>query len=122
MLFNYPSFINKNEQSESRLLFNSIRMDLQTNIKEIWYDINFGTNIRGLIKKGINALVVAEIQNSIEDVVKTYFKDDIQLNYLDAWQDNNKIKVNLTYTELKTGKKNTIKTEETFVNTDVSLY
>lgn len=122
MLFNYPSFINKNEQSESRLLFNSIRMALQTNIREIWYDINFGTNIRGLVKKGINALVVAEIQNSIEDVVKTYFKDNIQLNYLDAWQDNNKIKVNLTYTELKTGKKNTIKTEETFVNTDVSLY
>lgn len=122
MLFNYPSFINQTEQDESRLLFNNIRLALQTNIREIWYDVNYGTRIRDQIKNGITALVAADIQNDIEDRISKYFENDIKLNYMDIWQDLNKIKINLNYTELRTGKHNTIQAEEKFINSDMSLY
>lgn len=122
MLFNYPSFLGRVEQDESRLLFNSVRMALQTNIREIWYDIQFGTHIRDLLKKGIDALVMAEIQQDIEDNLMKYFKNDIKLKTLDAWQELDKIKVNLTYIELRTGKHNTVQTEQKFINNDTSLY
>ena len=49
-------------------------------------------------------------------------ENDIKIDYLDAWQDIDKIKVALTYTELRTGKKNTVQTEELFVNNDTSAY
>lgn len=122
MLFNYPSFINKSEQNDSRILFNSVRMALQTSIGEIWYDTDFGVSFRSLIEKGIDALVVAEIQENIESNLLKYFENDIELNYLDVWQEAEKIKVALTYTELRTGKKLTVQTEQRFVNDDVSLY
>lgn len=122
MLFSYPSFINKSEQDSSRLLFNSIRMALQTNLREIWYDIDFGTGIRDYIKHGIDALVMAQIQEDINNNLSKYFENDIKIDYLDAWQDVDKIKVALTYTELRTGKKNTVQTEELFINNDTSAY
>lgn len=122
MLFNYPSFISTSEQDESRLLFNNIRMVLQTNLREIWYDIDFGTNIRENIKDGIDALVITNIQIEMENKLLEYFKNDIQLKYLDLVQKGNRILVSLTYIELRTGKFNTIQTEETFVNKDTSLY
>lgn len=122
MLFNYPSFINKSEQDESRILFNNIRLALQTNIREIWYNIQFGTHIRDLVKHGIDALIVAEVQQDIEDNLMNYFINDIKLDSLDLWQDADKIKVSLKYVELRTGKVNTIQTEQTFINNDTSLY
>ena len=122
MLFNYPSFISTSEQSESDLLYNNIKIVLQTSLKEIWYNTDFGTNIRDNIKDGIDALVITNIQIQIEDNLLKYFKNDIQLKYLDLTQEGNKIKVYLTYIELRTGKFNTIQTEETFVNKDTSLY
>ena len=122
MLFNYPSFISTSEQSESDLLYNNIKIVLQTSLKEIWYNTNFGTNIRDNIKDGIDALVITNIQIQIEDNLLKYCKNDIQLKYLDLTQEGNKIKVYLTYIELRTGKFNTIQTEETFVNKDTSLY
>lgn len=122
MLFNYPSFISTSEQNESDLLYNNIKIVLQTSLKEIWYNTDFGTNIRDNIKDGIDALVITNIQIQIEDNLLKYFKNDIQLKYLDLTQEGNKIKVYLTYIELRTGKFNTIQTEETFVNKDTSLY
>lgn len=122
MLFNYPSFINKSEQDESRILFNNVRLALQTNIREIWYNIQFGTHIRDLIKHGIDSLIVAEVQQDIEDNLMNYFTNDIKLDSLDLWQDVDKIKVSLKYIELRTGKVNTIQTEQTFINNDTSLY
>ena len=122
MLFNYPSFINKNEQDASELLFNSVRMAIQTNVKELWYDINFGSKIRNSIKHGIDTIVITEIQDDIEENLMTYFSNDIRVEYLDLWQEADKIKVALTYVELRTGKHNTVQTEETFVNSDTSLY
>ena len=122
MQFNFPSFINKSEQDESRLLFNSVKLALQTNIQEIWYDTKFGTHIRDLLKQGINAFVVAEIQQDIEDNLMKYFKDEIKLDTLDAWQDLDTVKVELKYIELRTGKRNTVQAEQKFINTDLSLY
>lgn len=122
MLFSYPSFLNKLEQDDSRLLFNSVRMALQTSLKEIWYDTTFGTNIRNLLKHGIDALIVSEIQIDIENNLMNHFANDIKVNYIDIWQELDTIKVALNYTELRTGKHNTIQTEQKFINTDTSLY
>lgn len=122
MQFNFPSFINKSEQDESRLLFNSVKLVLQTSIQEIWYDTKFGTHIRDLLKQGINALVVAEIQQDIEDNLMKYFKNEIKLDTLDAWQDLDTVRVELKYIELRTGKRNTVQAEQKFINTDLSLY
>lgn len=121
MLFNYPSFINTAEQDESRILFNNIRLVLQTTLKELWYNLDFGTNIRNLIKNGINSMIVAEIQLDIENNLIQYFNDDIKLNYLDIEQDESKIKISLNYTELRTGKHNTVQAEETFINNNTIL-
>lgn len=122
MLFGYPSFINVGEQSDSRILYNNIKITLQTNMREIWYDVNYGTSIRDSIKHGIDALVVAEVQNDIEDNLLKYFSNDIKINYLDLWQDVDVIRVALNYTELRTGKHNTVQAEQKFVNNDSSLY
>lgn len=122
MLFNYPSFINKSEQDDSRILFNSVRMALQTSLGEIWYDTGFGVNLRNLIERGIDALVVAEIQDDIENNLIKFFDNEIKVEYLDVWQELDKVKVALTYTELRTGKKLTVQTEQKFVNDDTSLY
>lgn len=121
MLFNFPTFINKQEQDRSRLLFNSVRLALQTNVKEIWYDVAFGTKIRNSILHGIDNLVITEIQNNIEENLMKYFSDSIRMEYLDLWQENETVKVALSYTELKTGKFNTVTTQENFINTDITL-
>lgn len=121
MLFTYPSFINTAQQDDSRLLYNNIKILLQTSIKEIWYDTSYGTELRNKIKDGLDLLIVAEIQNNIEEVLMKYFSNDIILNYLDFEQDENKLLVSLNYKELRTGKFNTIETEQTFINTDTSL-
>lgn len=122
MLFNYPSFISQDEQNRSRLLYNNIKIVLQTSIEEIWYDTEFGTHIRDLLKKGINALVVSEISQEIEDKLAKYFADDLRLVYLDAYQEDRVIRISLTYEELQTGKMNTVEMEQTFVNDQLSQY
>lgn len=121
MLFNFPTFLNKQEQDRSRILFNNIRMVLQTSVKEIWYDTYFGTKIRNFIKSGVDSLVVTEVQNEIETNLMKYFENDIVINYLDLWQENEVIKIALNYTELPTGKFNTVQTTEIFTNTDINV-
>lgn len=122
MQFTFPSFINQTEQDQSRLLYNSVKICLQTHIGEIWYDSKFGTKIRDYIKDGIDSLVASDIQQDIEENLTNHFQDDIHLDYVDAWQEGDTIKVALSYTELRTGKHNVIQTEEKFPNNDTSLY
>lgn len=122
MLFTYPSFIGTKEQSQSDLLFNSIRMVIQTNVREIWYDLDFGTKIRDLIKQGIDDITIMEIQDDITSALDKYFSNDIIVNTLDIYQDLDKLKINLDYTEVRTGKHYTMQTEDVIVNEDRSLY
>lgn len=122
MLFNYPSFIGEKEQTQSELLFNSVRMAIQTQAGEIWVDIDFGTNIRNLIKQGIDALVLAEIRTEIETKLGIYFKDELEIKDLSVWQDLDKVKVKLDYLELRTGIHYTVQTEETIINQDQTLH
>lgn len=122
MQFTFPSFINQTEQDDSRLLYNSIKIALQTHLGEIWYDSTFGTKIRDYVKDGIDALVVSDIQQDIEENLNNHFQNEIHVDYVEAWQEADIIKVNLSYTELRSGKHNTVKTEERFANTDTSLY
>lgn len=122
MQFTFPSFINQTEQDESRLLYNSIKIALQTHIGEIWYNSAFGSKIRDYIKDGIDSLVMSDIQQDIEENLSKHFQNEISLDYVDAWQEGDTIKVVLSYIELRTGKHNTVKTEERFANSDTSLY
>ena len=122
MLFNYPSFIGEKEQTQSELLFNSVRMAIQTHAGEIWSDLSFGTSIRNMIKQGIDELVLAEIRTELENVLNKYFSDDIIVRSLSIWQELNKVKVSLEYIELRTGTHYTVQSEETIINNDQTLY
>lgn len=122
MLFNYPSFIGEKEQSESELLYNNVRMEIQTHIGEIWVDLELGTNIRNLIKSGIDNITVAEIRTELETKLDKYFHNDLTIETLDIWQELDKLKINLEYIELRTGTHYTVQSEETIVNKDQTLY
>lgn len=122
MLFNYPSFINQKEQTPSELLFNNVRMAIQTHVGEIWLNLEFGTNIRNLIKQGIDEITIAEIKSELELKLQKYFSNDLLINKLDIWQELDRLKVNLEYVELRTGIMNTVQTEEIILNDDTSLY
>lgn len=122
MLFNYPSFIGEKEQTPSELLFNDVRMAIQTHMGEIWFDLEYGSNIRNLIKQGIDEIVLAEIKQEIELKLQKYFANDLIINKLDVWQEIDKVKVSLEYIELRTGIYNTIQSEEIIINNDTSLY
>lgn len=122
MLFNYPSFIGEKEQSESELLYNNVRMEIQTHIGEIWVDLELGTNIRNLIKSGIDAITVAEIRTELETKLDKYFHNDLTIETLDIWQELDKLKINLEYIELRTGTHYTVQSEETIINNDQTLY
>lgn len=122
MLFNYPSFIGEKEQSESELLYNNVRMEIQTHIGEIWVDLELGTNIRNLIKFGIDNITVAEIRTELETKLDKYFHNDLTIETLDIWQELDKLKINLEYIELRTGTHYTVQSEETIVNKDQTLY
>ena len=122
MLFNYPSFIGEKEQSESELLYNNVRMEIQTHIGEIWVDLELGTNIRNLIKSGIDAITVAEIRTELETKLDKYFHNDLTIETLDVWQELDKLKINLEYIELRTGTHYTVQSEETIINKDQTLY
>lgn len=122
MLFNYPSFIGEKEQSESELLYNNVRMEIQTHIGEIWVDLELGTNIRNLIKSGIDNITVAEIRTELETKLDKYFHDDLIIETLDIWQELDKLKINLEYIELRTGTHYTVQSEETIINKDQTLY
>ena len=122
MLFNYPSFIGEKEQSESELLYNNVRMEIQTHIGEIWVDLELGTNIRNLIKSGIDAITVAEILTELETKLDKYFNNDLTIETLDVWQELDKLKINLEYIELRTGTHYTVQSEETIINKDQTLY
>lgn len=122
MLFNYPSFIGEKEQSDSELLYNSVRMEIQTHVGEVWVDLELGTNIRNLIKSGIDAITVAEIRTELETKLDKYFHNDLTIENLDIWQELDKIKINLDYVELRTGTHYTVQSEETIINNDQTLY
>lgn len=122
MLFNYPSFIGEKEQSESELLYNNVRMEIQTHIGEIWVDLELGTNIRNLIKSGIDTITVAEIRTELETKLDKYFHNDLTIETLDIWQELDKLKINLEYIELRTGTHYTVQSEETIINKDQTLY
>nr|CAI9752037.1 hypothetical protein YSBCXYJI_YSBCXYJI_CDS_0152 [Caudoviricetes sp.] len=122
MLFNYPSFIGEKEQSESELLYNNVRMEIQTHIGEIWVDLELGTNIRNLIKSGIDNITVAEIRTELETKLDKYFHNDLIIETLDIWQELDKLKINLEYIELRTGTHYTVQSEETIINKDQTLY
>nr|DAO15254.1 MAG TPA: Tail lysozyme [Caudoviricetes sp.] len=122
MLFNYPSFINQKEQTPSELLFNNVRMAIQTHVGEIWLNLEFGTNIRNLIKQGIDEITIAEIKSELELKLQKYFSNDLLINKLDIWQELDRVKINLEYVELRTGIMNTVQTEEIILNDDTSLY
>ena len=122
MLFNYPSFIGEKEQSESELLYNNVRMEIQTHIGEIWVDLELGTNIRNLIKSGIDNITVAEIRTELETKLDKYFHNDLTIETLDIWQELVKLKINLEYIELRTGTHYTVQSEETIINKDQTLY
>ena len=122
MLFNYPSFINQKEQTPSELLFNNVRMVIQTHVGEIWLNLEFGTNIRNLIKQGIDEITIAEIKSELELKLQKYFSNDLLINKLDIWQELDRVKINLEYVELRTGIMNTVQTEEIILNDDTSLY
>lgn len=122
MLFNYPSFINQKEQTPSELLFNNVRMAIQTHVGEIWLNLEFGTNIRNLIKQGIDEITIAEIKSELELKLQRYFSNDLLISKLDVWQELDRVKVNLEYVELRTGIMNTVQTEEIILNDDTSLY
>lgn len=125
MLFNYPSFINEKEQTKSELLYNNIKILIQTHVTEIWYDLNYGTTVRDVIKQGIDDLAISEILEEIRYKLNTYFSNDIIINSLTAKQDIDTLKISLNYTELRTGKQytiNTIEEELSILNNDTSLY
>lgn len=122
MLFNYPSFIGEKEQSESELLYNNVRMEIQTHIGEIWVDLELGTNIRNLIKSGIDNITVAEIRTELETKLDKYFHNDLTIETLDIWQELDKLKISLEYIELRTGTHYTVQSEETIINKDQTLY
>ena len=122
MLFNYPSFIGEKEQSESELLYNNVRMEIQTHIGEIWVDLELGTNIRNLIKSGIDNITVGEIRTELETKLDKYFHNDLTIETLDIWQELDKLKINLEYIELRTGTHYTVQSEETIINKDQTLY
>lgn len=122
MLFSYPSFIGQSEENRSKLLFNNVRMVIQTHVGEIWVDQDFGTNIRNSIKEGIDSLVLMEIRTEIETKLNKYFNNELKIENLEVWQELNTIKVKLDYIELQTGIHYTIQTEEIIVNQDQTLY
>lgn len=122
MLFNYPSFIGEKEQTPSELLYNNIKILIQTSLSEIWYDVNFGTNLREQIKRGIDNLVIAEIRDELETKLMKYFINDMTIENLNIYQDINKVKVDLDYIELRTGIHYTVQTEEIILNDDQTLY
>lgn len=122
MLFTYPSFIGVKEQTESELLFNSVRMAIQTHAGEIWVDLDFGTTIRNLIKQGIDNIVLSEIQNEIEIKLDTYFRDELEIDSINVWQELDKVKVELNCIELRTGIHYTVQSEEIIINPDQTLH
>lgn len=126
MLFNYPTFISTKEQSISDRLYNNIRILVQTHIQEIWTNLDFGTNIRDLLKQGIDNILLAEIKDELETKIYKYFINDLIIDKLDVYQDTgeyvNKVCVDLQYTELKTGNIKTVQSEEIILNKDTTLY
>lgn len=122
MLFNFPSFIGEKEQTPSELLYNNIKIMIQTHIGEIWTDLDFGTDIRNLIKQGINNITLVEISDELETKLNTYFGENIVIDDLKVQQEQNVVKVNLRYIELRTGIHYSMQTEETINNSDNTLY
>lgn len=122
MLFSYPSFIGQSEEDKSKLLFNSVRMVIQTHAGEIWVNQDFGTNIRNSIKEGIDNLVLMEIRTEIETKLNNYFNNELEIENLEIWQELDVVKIKLDYIELQTGIHYTVQTEEIIVNQDQTLY
>lgn len=124
MLFNFPSFIGKKEQTKSELLFNCVKILIQTQLGEIWADTTFGTDIRDNIKQGIDGIVIFKIEMEIRDALSKYFSDDLIIQNLDIAQsteDLTKLLVDLTYIELRTGINYTLHTEEDIPNVNYLL-
>lgn len=126
MLFNFPTFISVKEQTTSERLYNSLKIMIQTHIQEIWVNLDFGTNIRNLLKQGIDNILLAEIRDELETKIYRYFSNSLVISSLDVWQDtgeySNIVRVNLEYIELRTGVTKTIQSEEIILNKDSTMY
>lgn len=122
MLFNFPSFLNTKEQTQSDRLYNNLKILVQTSVDEIWYDVNFGTNIRDSIKAGISDIVISDIRDELIEKITTYFQNDLQISRMDIYQIVNKLRIELDYVELRTGLHKTLITEQDIENKDMSLY
>lgn len=122
MLFNFPSFLNTKEQTQSDRLYNNLKILVQTSVDEIWYDVNFGTNIRDNIKAGISDIVISDIRDELTEKITTYFQNDLQILRMDIYQIVDKLRIELDYVELRTGLHKTLITEQDIENKDTSLY
>lgn len=122
MLFNFPTFLNTKEQTQSERLYNNLKLLVQTSVGEIWYDVKFGTNIRDNIKAGITNIVISDIRDELIEKITTYFINDLKISRMDIQQVVDKLRVELDYIELRSGLHKTLITEQDIQNRDTSLY
>lgn len=122
MLFNFPTFLNTKEQTPSERLYNNLKILVQTHIAEVWYNIQFGTNIRDSIKAGIDDIVVSDIRDELQEKIVKYFNDKLTITKMDIQQKVDKLYVYLTYMELRTGVHRTMQVVESIENKDMSFY
>ena len=123
MLFNFPTFISTKEQDPSERLYNNVKILIQTQIQEIWVDLDFGSEIRNKLKQGINNIILVEIKNELEIKINQYFSNDLLITKLDVKQDVDKIRVDLEYKELRTGIFKSVQSDEVIVNnSNTSFY
>lgn len=122
MLFNFPTFLNTKEQTPSDRLYNNLKILVQTNVAEIWYNIEFGTNIREQIKAGITDIAISNIYDELMEKITQYFINDLKITRLDIQQIVDKLRIDLEYVELRTGLHKTLVAEQDIENKDTSLY
>lgn len=122
MLFNFPTFLNTKEQTQSERLYNNLKILVQTSTYEIWYDVEFGTNLRDHIKAGITDIVLSDIKDELTEKITKYFENELKISRMDIYQVANKLRVELDYIELRSGLFKTLVTEQDIENDDTSLY
>lgn len=122
MLFNFPTFLNVKEQTSSDRLYNNLKILIQTHISEIWYDTEFGTNIRNHIKDSIDDIMISEIQDELIEKINKYFSNKLKIQNISIKQDFEYLHIYLTYIELQTGVYKTLQTDEIIQNNDTSFY
>ena len=119
MLMNWPTFLGTKEQSPSEMLYNRIKILIQTHIEEIFVNLDYGTNIRNYIKQGISNIVMSDIKDELTTKIMKYFSNDVNITNIEMKQDFNKIIINLDYVELRTGNHNTIQAQEMLITNNL---